>query len=47
MVSSRALEVFFSLTVKKLSTEILQYIVEGCQMRSGGEPATQLTSVFR
>ncbi|XP_025067349.1 protein MMS22-like isoform X1 [Alligator sinensis] len=33
--------------VKKLSTEILQYIVEGCQMRSGGEPATQLTSVFR
>ncbi|XP_078236423.1 protein MMS22-like isoform X1 [Pogona vitticeps] len=33
--------------VKKLSTEILQCVVEGCQARSGGELATQLTSVFR
>ncbi|XP_032999353.1 protein MMS22-like [Lacerta agilis] len=33
--------------VKKLSTEILQCVVEGCQAGSGGELATQLTSVFR
>ncbi|KAM6460680.1 protein MMS22-like isoform 2-T2 [Liasis olivaceus] len=33
--------------VKKLCTEILQYLVEGCQARSGGELATQLISVFR
>nr|XP_048700911.1 protein MMS22-like isoform X2 [Caretta caretta] len=33
--------------VKKLSSEILQYMVEDCQAGSGGEPATQLTSVFR
>ncbi|XP_034264928.1 protein MMS22-like isoform X1 [Pantherophis guttatus] len=33
--------------VKKLSTEILQYLVEGCQTRPGGELATQLISVFR
>ncbi|KAH0622163.1 hypothetical protein JD844_024219 [Phrynosoma platyrhinos] len=33
--------------VKKLSTEILQCVVEGCQGRSGRELATQLTSVFR
>ncbi|KAL8186284.1 UNVERIFIED_CONTAM: Protein MMS22-like [Gekko kuhli] len=33
--------------VKKLSTEILQCVLESCQTRSGGEPATQLTSVFR
>ncbi|XP_015673226.1 protein MMS22-like [Protobothrops mucrosquamatus] len=33
--------------VKKLSTEILQYLVEGCQARPGGELATQLISVFR
>ncbi|XP_061479375.1 protein MMS22-like [Rhineura floridana] len=33
--------------VKKLSTEILQYIVKGCQVGSGGELASQLTSVFR
>ncbi|NXU48134.1 MMS22 protein, partial [Turnix velox] len=33
--------------VKKLSTDILQYVVEGCQAGSGGECATQLTSVFR
>ncbi|CAM5131976.1 unnamed protein product [Natator depressus] len=33
--------------VKKLSSEILQYVVEDCQAGSGREPATQLTSVFR
>ncbi|XP_053143556.1 protein MMS22-like isoform X2 [Hemicordylus capensis] len=33
--------------VKKLSTEILQCMVEGCQAGSGGKLATQLTSVFR
>uniref|UniRef100_A0A452ILE0 Protein MMS22-like n=1 Tax=Gopherus agassizii TaxID=38772 RepID=A0A452ILE0_9SAUR len=33
--------------VKKLSSEILQYMVEGCQAGLGREPATQLTSVFR
>nr|XP_025038081.1 protein MMS22-like isoform X2 [Pelodiscus sinensis] len=33
--------------VKKLSTEILQYMIEGCQAGSRGEPATQLTFVFR
>ncbi|XP_042326263.1 protein MMS22-like [Sceloporus undulatus] len=33
--------------VKKLSTEILQCVVEGCQAGSGKELATQLTSVFR
>uniref|UniRef100_A0A670II59 Protein MMS22-like n=1 Tax=Podarcis muralis TaxID=64176 RepID=A0A670II59_PODMU len=33
--------------VKKLSTEILQCVVEGCQAGSGGELATQLISVFR
>ncbi|NXW71720.1 MMS22 protein, partial [Hirundo rustica] len=33
--------------VKKISTDIVQYIVEGCQAGSGGEHATQLTSVFR
>ncbi|KAM9156265.1 protein MMS22-like isoform 2-T2 [Pangshura tecta] len=33
--------------VKKLSSEILQCMVEGCQAGSGREPATQLTSVFR
>ncbi|TFK14379.1 clathrin heavy chain 1-like [Platysternon megacephalum] len=33
--------------VKKLSSEILKYMVEGCQAGSGREPATQLTSVFR
>ncbi|KAM4679404.1 protein MMS22-like [Amazona ochrocephala] len=35
------------LQVKKLSTDIVQYMVEGCQAGSGGERATQLTSVFR
>ncbi|NXC41671.1 MMS22 protein, partial [Penelope pileata] len=35
------------LQVKKISTDIVQYMVEGCQARSGGEHATQLTSVFR
>ncbi|XP_067150049.1 protein MMS22-like isoform X2 [Apteryx mantelli] len=35
------------LQVKKISTDILQYMVEGCQAGSGGEHATQLTSVFR
>ncbi|KAM6405827.1 protein MMS22-like [Pluvialis apricaria] len=35
------------LQVKKISTDILQYMVEGCQAGSGGERATQLTSVFR
>ncbi|KFZ59479.1 Protein MMS22-like, partial [Antrostomus carolinensis] len=33
--------------VKKISTDIVQYMVEGCQARSGGEHATHLTSVFR
>ncbi|XP_064342898.1 protein MMS22-like isoform X2 [Camelus dromedarius] len=33
--------------VKKLATENLQYMVKACQVGSGGEPATQLTSVFR
>ncbi|NXF08486.1 MMS22 protein, partial [Smithornis capensis] len=33
--------------VKKISTDIVQNMVEGCQARSGGEHATQLTSVFR
>ncbi|XP_077159832.1 protein MMS22-like isoform X1 [Paroedura picta] len=33
--------------VKKLSTEILQCVIESCQRRSGGELATQLTSMFR
>ncbi|KFR17631.1 Protein MMS22-like, partial [Opisthocomus hoazin] len=32
--------------VKKISTDIVQYMVEGCQAGSG-ERATQLTSVFR
>ncbi|NXP03443.1 MMS22 protein, partial [Thinocorus orbignyianus] len=35
------------LQVKKISTDILQYMVEDCQAGSGGERATQLTSVFR
>ncbi|NWU92656.1 MMS22 protein, partial [Upupa epops] len=35
------------LQVKKLSTDIVQYMVEGCQSGSGGEGAPQLTSVFR
>ncbi|NXM24911.1 MMS22 protein, partial [Oxyruncus cristatus] len=35
------------LQVKKISTDIVQNVVEGCQARSGGEHATQLTSVFR
>ncbi|NXL86349.1 MMS22 protein, partial [Alectura lathami] len=35
------------LQVKKISTDIVQCMVEGCQARSGGEHATQLTSVFR
>ncbi|NXJ67549.1 MMS22 protein, partial [Rostratula benghalensis] len=35
------------LQVKKISTDILQYMVEGCQAGSEGERATQLTSVFR
>ncbi|KAM6280262.1 protein MMS22-like isoform 2-T2 [Porphyrio hochstetteri] len=35
------------LQVKKLSTDIVHYMVEGCQAGSGGERATQLTSVFR
>lgn len=49
MVSSRALceSCDFSFTVKKISTDIVQYMVEGCQAGSGGERATQLTSVFR
>jgi len=48
MVSSKALCVScdFSFTVKKISTDIVQYMVEGCQAGSG-ERATQLTSVFR
>ncbi|XP_074846957.1 protein MMS22-like [Carettochelys insculpta] len=33
--------------VKKLSTEILQYMIEGCQAGSGGEHATEMTFVFR
>lgn len=49
MVSSRALceSCDFFFTVKKISTDILQCMVEGCQVGSGGEHATQLTSVFR
>ncbi|XP_029892094.1 protein MMS22-like [Aquila chrysaetos chrysaetos] len=35
------------LQVKKISTDIVQYMVEGCQAGSGGERATQLTCVFR
>ncbi|XP_053916905.1 protein MMS22-like isoform X2 [Cuculus canorus] len=35
------------LQVKKISTDIVQYMVEGCQAGSGGERATQLTSVLR
>ncbi|XP_039246738.1 protein MMS22-like isoform X2 [Pipra filicauda] len=35
------------LQVKKISTDIVQNVVEGCQAGSGGEHATQLTSVFR
>uniref|UniRef100_A0A8I3NDS1 Protein MMS22-like n=1 Tax=Canis lupus familiaris TaxID=9615 RepID=A0A8I3NDS1_CANLF len=33
--------------VKRLATENLQYMVKACQAGSEGEPATQLTSVFR
>uniref|UniRef100_A0A8D1WLY8 Protein MMS22-like n=1 Tax=Sus scrofa TaxID=9823 RepID=A0A8D1WLY8_PIG len=33
--------------VKRLATENLQYMVKSCQVGSGGEPAAQLTSVFR
>uniref|UniRef100_A0A4X2KAZ2 Protein MMS22-like n=1 Tax=Vombatus ursinus TaxID=29139 RepID=A0A4X2KAZ2_VOMUR len=33
--------------VKRLATENLDSIVKACQAGSGGEPATQLTSVFR
>ncbi|XP_003467484.1 protein MMS22-like [Cavia porcellus] len=33
--------------VKRLATENLQYMVKSCQVGSEGEPATQLTSVFR
>ncbi|XP_042637070.1 protein MMS22-like [Orycteropus afer afer] len=33
--------------VKRLATENLQYMVKTCQLGSEGEPATQLTSVFR
>uniref|UniRef100_A0A5F8HLL8 Protein MMS22-like n=1 Tax=Monodelphis domestica TaxID=13616 RepID=A0A5F8HLL8_MONDO len=33
--------------VKRLATENLDHIVKACQAGSGGEPATQLTSVFR
>ncbi|XP_030883799.1 protein MMS22-like [Leptonychotes weddellii] len=33
--------------VKRLATENLQYMVKACQVGSEGEPATQLTSVFR
>lgn len=49
MVNSRSLceSCDFSFTVKKLSTDIVQYMVEGCQTGSGGKHATQLTSVFR
>ncbi|XP_026700157.1 protein MMS22-like isoform X1 [Athene cunicularia] len=35
------------LQVKKISTDLVQYMVECCQAGSGGERATQLTSVFR
>ncbi|NXK97464.1 MMS22 protein, partial [Formicarius rufipectus] len=35
------------LQVKKISTDIVQNVVEGCQAGSGGEHATQLTPVFR
>ncbi|NXJ75798.1 MMS22 protein, partial [Trogon melanurus] len=35
------------LQVKKISTDIVQYMVEDCQAGSGGERATQMTSVFR
>ncbi|NWS70845.1 MMS22 protein, partial [Crotophaga sulcirostris] len=35
------------LQVKKISTDIVQYMVEGCQAGSGGERAIQMTSVFR
>ncbi|XP_009873005.1 PREDICTED: protein MMS22-like, partial [Apaloderma vittatum] len=35
------------LQVKKISTDIVQYMVEHCQAGSGGERATQMTSVFR
>lgn len=35
------------LQVKKISTVIVQHMVEGCQARSREEHATQLTSVFR
>ncbi|NWR33307.1 MMS22 protein, partial [Tachuris rubrigastra] len=35
------------LQVKKISTDIVQNVVESCQAGSGGEHATQLTSVFR
>ncbi|KAB0355789.1 hypothetical protein FD755_021730 [Muntiacus reevesi] len=33
--------------VKRLATENLQCMVKACQVGSGGEPAAQLTSVFR
>ncbi|KAF7470641.1 protein MMS22-like [Marmota monax] len=33
--------------VKRLATENLQYVVKACQVGSEGEPAAQLTSVFR
>nr|XP_060473193.1 protein MMS22-like [Panthera onca] len=33
--------------VKRLATENLQYMVKACQVGSEGEPAAQLTSVFR
>ncbi|NWX17763.1 MMS22 protein, partial [Aegotheles bennettii] len=35
------------LQVKKISTDIVQCMIEGCQAGSKGEHATQLTSVFR
>ncbi|KAF7254531.1 Protein MMS22-like [Varanus komodoensis] len=35
------------LQVKKLSTEVLQCIVKGCQVESGGKLPTQMISVFR
>ncbi|XP_019488926.1 PREDICTED: protein MMS22-like [Hipposideros armiger] len=37
----------FSLLVKRLATENLQYMVRTCQAGSGDEPAARLTSVFR
>lgn len=43
----KCLVLFSEPQVKRLATENLQCMVKACQVGSGGEPAAQLTSVFR